>query len=189
MFIHICCEQKELIEDCKTFIQESFIFVPIFSESYTNQFEYPGLMLLYELSKNSSDIFFYFHSKGMVFNNPSNERNEFEKKTLRSTLFFWKFATTIFKKIVNVHKVGLWPSQEGYIWVNFFYIRGGYLKVPPIITEDRWWYETYINQSGNYFDCYSLTKNKICGIHPDTIKDDHVLVDHIDSYFSRGYLS
>jgi hypothetical protein len=182
-FIHICCQDDHLIEDCKDLIDTFNFKNVIFSQSNDNLFEYPGLKLLYCLSNQSNDIFFYFHSKGMVFNNPGNQRNDFEKTTLRATLYNWEQAMEIFK-IKTINKVGLWPSQQGYIWVNFFYIRGGYLTQPPIITSDRWWYETYISLfCNNYFDCYSLVKDKICGIDPDNIKDDSILINQIDCIF------
>jgi hypothetical protein len=118
----------------------------------------------------------------MVFNNPTEDRNDFEKTTLRATLFYWKKAIGLFENIVNINKVGLWPSLKGYIWVNFFYIRGGYLKQPPLITDYRYYYEEYIG-NGNYLDCYSLTRDKICGIHPDNIIDDHLLITQIQDIF------
>ena len=77
IYIHICCEQKKLIEDCKKIINNINVNINvIYSESYINQFEYPGLKLLYDLSQNSDSIFLYIHSKGMVFNNPKNEKNQ-----------------------------------------------------------------------------------------------------------------
>jgi len=185
IYIHICCEQPKLIEDCKNFINNFNLKDIIYSESYINQFEYPGLKLLYDLSQNSSSNFLYIHSKGMVFNNPGNKRNEFERTTLRSTLYYWKKAIFILKNVNFINKIGLWPSEKGFIWVNFFYIRGSYLKIPPIITKDRWWYEEYISQNSNFLDCYSLIKNKVCGIHPDCIKDDHILINQIDNHFDN----
>lgn len=189
IYIHICCEQKKLIEDCKKIIEININV--IYSESYINQFEYPGLKLLYDLSQNNSDsIFLYIHSKGMVFNNPKNEKNEFqrndfERTTLRGTLYYWKNAKNILENVDFINKVGLWPSEKGFIWVNFFYIRSSYIKIPPIITNDRWWYEEYIGNigNGNFLDCYSLIKNKVCGIHPDCIKDDQILINQIDKQF------
>ena len=213
LYVHICCEQRSLnnerslnderslnevslIEDCKKLINKVTLNV-VYSESYLNQYEYPGLKLLYDLCQTEKDsIFLYMHSKGMVFNNPKNEknefqRNEFEKTTLRGTLYYHERAKYVFENIKFINKVGLWPSEKGFIWVNFFYIRSGYLKVPPIITNDRWWYEEYIGNignigNGNYLDCYSLIKNKVCGIHPDLIKDDQILINQINCNFNFG---
>jgi hypothetical protein len=185
IYICICSEKQHLIDECKNLIDEIGIQRIVYSQSLINQFEYPGLKLLYDLSHNSNDIFLYIHSKGMVYNNKSNGRNEFERTTLRGTLHYHQKAMEIFKNIVNINKVGLWPSDKGFIWVNFFYIRGGYLKKPPIITQDRWWYEEYIGSHGNsnYFDCYSLIKDKVIGLHPDLIKDDQLLINQIDKNF------
>ena len=198
IYIHICSENHDLIKECKYFINQfnlkQMVYSQgiVYSESYINQFEYPGLKLLYDLSKHSSDIFLYIHSKGMVYNNKSNERTKFEKTTLRATLYYYEKAIDTFKNIVNINKIGLWPSEKGFIWVNFFYIRGGYLKRGPVITDDRWSYEEYIGTIGNdktilnsnYFDCFSLIKNKVIGIHPDFIKDDDLLINEIDKKFN-----
>jgi len=175
LFIHICSFQKEYIHECKEFIDSLQLKNIIYSESYLNLYEYPGLKLLYDLSQTRKDEYFlYFHSKGMIFNySLTIDRDDFEKTTLRATFYYWKEAMNIFKNIINVNKIGLWPSCEGYIWVNFFYIRGNYLTIPPIITNDRWWYETYIGNN-SYLDCYSLTKNKIIFTNPDDIKDDNL---------------
>jgi hypothetical protein len=191
IYIHICSENHDLIKECKYFINQFNFKEIVYSQSSTNQFEYPGLKLLYDLSHNSNEIFLYIHSKGMVFNNPLNERNKFERTTLRGTLHYYQKAMDTFKNIVNINKIGLWPSEKGFIWVNFFYIRGGYLKKPPVITDDRWAYEEYIGTIGidktilnsNYFDCFSLIRNKVIGLHPDFIKDDQLLINEIDQMF------
>jgi len=192
IYIHICSEKHDLIKECKYFINQFNLKQMVYSESYINQFEYPGLKLLYDLSKDSLDIFLYIHSKGMVYNNKSNERTKFEKTTLQATLYYYEKTMNTFKNIVNINKIGLWPSEKGFIWVNFFYIRGGYLKRGPVITDDRWSYEEYIGTIGNdktilnsnYFDCFSLIKNKVIGIHPDFIKDDDLLINEIDKKFN-----
>jgi hypothetical protein len=188
IYISICCEIPDLIEECKELINSLIKKEIVFSECFNNQYEYPGLLLLYDLcQQNPDDIFFYFHSKGMVFNNDSNERVEFERITLRATLHYWEKAIWVFENICNVNKIGLWPSEKGYIWVNFFYIRASYLNKPPIITSDRWWYEEYLGTlgNGNYLDCYSLMKNKIHGVNPDQIKDDYLDIQKIDQLFDN----
>ena len=81
-YIHVTCENIDLIEECKQLI-DSFNLNVTISMSTINQYEYPGLKLLYELSNKSSDIFLYFHTKGMVFNNNNdlinNNLNHFNK--------------------------------------------------------------------------------------------------------------
>jgi hypothetical protein len=163
--------------------------------NYENDYEFPGILKVWKLGQihnKSNDIILYFHSKGMVFNNDSSTRTDFERTTLRATLFYWRRAMELFKTVVNINKVGLWPSIEGYIWVNFFYIRGGYLENPPEISTDRFYYETYIknefiknrtSKNRSYLDCYSLIKDRVCWIHPDNIKDDRELVLTIDQKF------
>jgi len=195
IYIHICCKQPKLIEDCKQLINDIYLKDVIYSESYINQFEYPGLKLLYDLSQNSSSNFLYIHSKGMVYNNNYSIRSIAEQPALRSTLFYWKKAIFILKNNVNINKVGLWPSDKGYMWLNFFYIRGSYIKNPPIISDYRYYYEEYIASANNKFkdwtDCYSLVLDKIgcydkhevmafiCNLKNIPFTND------IDTYFSK----
>jgi hypothetical protein len=188
IYIHICCEHsQEHILECKNVVL-NIIKDPIFSESYINQFEYPGLMLLYNLAQEYPDeIMFYFHSKGMVFNNPGPSRNEFEKSTLRGTLYYYQRAISAFDAI-NVNKVGLWPSKKGHIWVNFFFIRASCLKIPPKITSDRWWYEEYISEANpqnyGYLDCFSLIRNRVYALDtPDQINEDLGIISKIGNDF------
>jgi hypothetical protein len=185
LFIHICSSEKQYIHECKDFIDKLQLKNIIYSESYLNLYEYPGLKILYDLSQTRKDEYFlYFHSKGMSFTNSTqNERDPFEKTTLRATFYYWKEAMNIFKNIININKIGLWPSSAGFIWVNFFYIRGSYLKSEPIIHNDRWYYESYIGQENTYLDCYSLTKNKVTFIHPDNIIDDDLST--INNYYKE----
>ena len=197
IYIHICCEQKKLIDDCKKLIED--IIIPqsevIYFESYINQFEYPGLKLLYDLSQKSDSIFLYIHSKGMVFNNHYAIRSIAEQPTLRGTLYYWKKAINILMFNVNINKVGLWPSDKGYIWLNFFYIRSSYLKNPPIISDYRYYYEEYIGDANNkckdYTDCYSLILNKIgCYDKHEVMKvicnlKNDKLLNNINTHFSK----
>jgi FkbM family methyltransferase len=164
VYIHICCTQQGLINECKYFISKLFKQI-IFSESYINQFEYPGLMLLHNLAKeNPDEIMLYIHSKGMVFNNHPSIRSIAEQPTLRATLYNWKQTLSLFdNKFIN--KVGVWPSEQGFIWLNFFFVRASYIELPPGIHTDRFEYEYYISKCSTknfgYSDCYSLAHGKI----------------------------
>jgi hypothetical protein len=73
----------------------------------------------------------------------------------------------IFKKNPQVQKIGLFPSIKGWMWINFFCVKGEYLKkcrAPPI-TQRRHLYEDWLGSHGSctYNDCCSI-HNRKCGI-------------------------
>jgi FkbM family methyltransferase len=157
--IHICSEYPELINSCKDFINNT-IKATIYTSS-ENYYEYPGLKLLYELSQsNPESILFYMHSKGMVFTNIDNTRSGVESLIFRNTIIHHTKIMEIFND-KNINKVGLFPTENGAFWFNFFFIRANYIKKCPEINPDRFYYEHFIGND-NYFDCYSLITNKIC---------------------------
>ena len=190
LYIHICCEEYLLINECKDCINEIGIQRIIYSQSSTNQFEYPGLKLLYDLSKHSSDIFLYIHSKGMVYNNHYSIRSIAEQPSFRVTLYYYQKAIDTLKNNNLINKVGIWPSDQGYIWLNFFYIRGGYLKKGPEISDYRYYYEEFIG-NGDYTDCYSLALDKI-GCYDKNEVMNYIcnlknipFISDIDTHFSK----
>ena len=152
----ICAENENLIEECKSFInQEKFIY----TTTTINNYEYPGLLKLYELGKMYPEsIFLYMHSKGMVFNNGANQsRNIFELLVFRNTIKYHKYIISIFKKYDFIEKAGLFPDHSGIIWWNFYWIKGSFFKDnhPPEITPDRYYYESGYIKSAKV-NCFNL---------------------------------
>ena len=160
--IHICSEQPDLIDECKHFIHGIRKKDLTIYSSTENQYEYPGIKLLYDLSQqNPESIFFYMHTKGMVRTN-SETRSIEELRLFRSTIYYQNIIQDIFKN-ENINKVGLMPAESGFMWYNFFYVRGSYLTIDPEISPNRFYYEGYLSLSGtNYLDCYSLLEKCIC---------------------------
>jgi hypothetical protein len=101
------------------------------------------------------------HSKGMVYSNINNERNYIEKTILRNTIFEHDKIISIFLKNKEIDKIGLLPSEQGFFWYNFFWVRASYIKYPPVISNDRFTYEYYIANAGANVKGYSLISNKI----------------------------
>jgi len=131
-----------------------------------NLFEYPGIKKVYDLAINNKDkLFIYFHSKGMVFHENS-KRNKIEEKLTKNTFKNWKKTISIFKDNSNIHKIGLLPSNKGFIWYNFWWARGEYINKleEPVITEDRYYYEVWLSKlkyinSDECNDMYSIINN------------------------------
>lgn len=158
LFIHIT-DTYGLLPQAEQLISTLVPFANI-STSTTNQFEYPAIKLIYELSlKFPSDIFIYFHSKGMSYD--IHSRNLEEMTIFSNTFKNWRKNIQLFKNPL-IQKIGLFPaigynhlSQKkgtsgGWIWYNFWYATGKYLSTcePPIITSNRFYYEDWLARSG-----------------------------------------
>lgn len=64
----------------------------------------------------------------MVFSNNSNGRSGPEKLLFYSIITPWKKLVNIFKNNININKIDSKASSEGFMWFNFWWARGSYLK-------------------------------------------------------------
>ena len=136
-----------------------------FTLVYNNTFEYPGFDVLYRDALAHPDkIFLYFHSKGMVYYD-TNQRLPLEKILTEKTIKNWRHVLDIFNKNASVSKVCFTPSDRGFCWYNFFWVRGTYLNAcsKPYISTDRYVYESYLGDQCKVVkaDMYSLIDDKI----------------------------
>jgi hypothetical protein len=113
---------------------------------YTNEYEYRGILKVWELAQKHyqrNDIILYFHSKGVTrHNNYSNNKND-KYNIILKDLDKIKEIFTIFPII---DKVGYSCSKLGWIWYNFWFVRGSYAHLieKPIKTERRHYYEDWL---------------------------------------------
>ena len=131
------------------------------SSSMTNQFEYPGIHKVWELSKEdpSKDHYIlYFHSKGMSC--LIAERDRWEHVLFQENVRKWNKAVDAFND-EKVNKVGGTPNEKGIIWYNFWWARASYLiqLEEPIVNIDRYYYKHWLSKT-NVEDCYSLLAEK-----------------------------
>jgi hypothetical protein len=156
IYFVICANSQEYINECKNFINTKNIISKEFTETTTNNYEYPGLLKLNLLGKeNPETIFLYMHSKGMVFNNGNNtNRNHVEVDILRNTIKHHRYILNIFKFNNDIDKAGIFPDHSGIIWFNFFWVRGKFFEnlSEPIITSDRYYYEHKYILGGKCFN-------------------------------------
>ncbi len=151
LFIVISSNNENNINEAKNIVNtifKGFNHNIEFSIEPRNLFEYPGIKKVYDLAiKNKDKLFIYFHSKGMVFHENS-KRNEIEEKLTKNTFKNWHKTISIFKNNSNIHKIGLLPSDSGFIWYNFWWARGEYINKleEPIISEDRYYYEVWLSK-------------------------------------------
>jgi hypothetical protein len=154
--IIITTEDKELLNEgyelIKEYLKEKIEKIKYEIDIYNeNTYEYRGIKKLHELGKENSDkIYVYIHSKGMYhyYNNNPNIRWVDEVNLTRETINNWVHIKNIFERVKTIEKIGLLPSIHGFIWFNFFWVRGIYLNLcnDVKITEDRYYYESWLNK-------------------------------------------
>lgn len=179
--LYICltfdnCFSEEYIDEIKEILTDCNVE---FSTSFINQFEYPGIKKVWELAHQYPDsLLLYFHSKGMVFSNPTGKRIFHERCLFNHVIKKWKYILKIFED-KNINKAGYMCSKKGLCWFNFWWVKASYffnLK-EPIITTDRYYYEHYL-AAGIDKDCYNLYDDTI-GLGVEPINVSHMINDHI----------
>lgn len=171
LYVHITDTSNKYIPECKKLVSSFYSREIIFSSNQENQYEYPGFKLMYNIAQEYTDAaILYLHTKGMVYHH-TNDRDMCEKTILRYTIDNWEKTLSLFDKNQILNKIGVYPSTEGWIWFNIFWIRSDYLQNcnPPDYTpENRYYYESYIGReapkiNNGYSDCYSLAERKVIG--------------------------
>lgn len=129
---------------------------------YDNRYEYEAIQYLQKLSHtaNPTDCMIYFHSKGMVMHN-------YELRIpaeILLTYFLFKDWQNTAKLLEKYNKAGLFPSQEGWIWFNFWWATAKYIQnSKPLITnlDNRYECESFLGRHGSntHTDCISLHDN------------------------------
>jgi hypothetical protein len=165
------------IKECKQLLESIIKFNIEVTEVYENKYEFPAIIKIRELALiNPDKIFIYFHSKGMVFNNPLGIRTNYEVKLTKYTFLDWESTLHVFNKFPQIQKAALLPSSDGFGWFNFWWARGSYLisckpiEIPENLQiSDRYLCEGWLGQYGSntWEDCYSIfTKNIWCSRVP-----------------------
>jgi hypothetical protein len=108
--------------------------------------EYHGIEKVWELGQsfdNTTDIVFYFHSKGIT-HSPFYFTPGFEKPMLEEI----NRVEEAFNLFPTIDKVGYEFGGLGWIWYNVFYARGSYLKrvERPLRTNRRHYYEDWLGR-------------------------------------------
>lgn len=118
---------------------------------YENEYEYRGIKKIWELGQihnKSNDILLYFHSKGITRHSSYEFNKDDNYNVILDDIEKIKEIFTIFPKI---DKVGFVAGGIGWIWYNFWYVRGSYINnvEKPIKTTRRHYYEDYISRKVN----------------------------------------
>ena len=158
------------IQEAKLMIENIINDTIDITEVYENTYEFPAIIKIRELALiNPNKIFIYLHIKVMINHNPTQHRTMAEILLTRSTLLNWDTTLFIFNHFPEIQKAGSFPSQDGWVWFNFWWARGSYLiscspiEIPiNMVENDRFICENWLGASGSntWTDTYSLvTKN------------------------------
>lgn len=139
----------------KIFMKKIHLFFPEFKfkiEFFNNeQYEYQGINKVWELGQihnNKNDIILYYHSKGITrYKTYKFNKNDNYNIILKDI----KKIFNIFDKFSEIDKIGYSCGGIGWIWYNFWYVRGSYINFveKPIITNRRHYYEDWLGRKLN----------------------------------------
>ena len=121
--------------------------------SLGNAFEYPGLARVWTLARQSPDpsvhqhIVLYYHSKGMF--NKDDTGQPFHARSKKNWMLSqmlvrpWRSHLQRFADDQRMRKLGHSVSREGFLWMNFMYMRADYVRllVRPQRMQNRFWHE------------------------------------------------
>jgi hypothetical protein len=152
-----------VVSTCPLFIREKLLdliklygFQPYLILNSLNTFEYHGFYCLMDIARNnySDNYIFYCHSKGVVNRLPNSE-NIFKMHT------HFLLQDNVFQNLpINAKKIGLFPSQYGWMWHNFFWISvDDLLSKNLLVSNNRHYYESFIGNPSNelaYKDCFAF---------------------------------
>ena len=158
--------------------------------NYTNEYEYPGILKVWQIGQehcNKNDIILYFHSKG-VTHNPNYTFNI--NDCCNIILKDFNKIKNIFTTYDKIDKIGYSCGGNGWIWYNFWYARGSYIKMveKPIKTTRRHYYEDWLGrhvETNNDIICdierpFSYYKNTLMSCYSFYVDSIH---GNIGSYF------
>jgi hypothetical protein len=170
LYIILCAENNQLITDATYLIFSSLNYVENltldFITTLDNKYEYYGIKKIYDLANNEPHKYYvYLHSKGMYHLNINNLSRFSDEITLTRTLInSWKSIIKILDNNKLIMKVGLLPALGGWLWFNFFWVKGIYVRSceEPRITNDRYYYESWLATTiMAEFYSYSIYEGKI----------------------------
>ena len=114
---------------------------------HENEFEYRGILKVWDLAQKNpghNDVILYYHSKNITrATSPANNDKNFNRVVTEHANIL-----NVFKLLNFVNKVGMYCSQSGFLWGNYFWARGSYISCveKPIKTQRRHYYEDWISR-------------------------------------------
>lgn len=147
ILMSVVCDEVKL-KRLKQHIWAKWKKVQIHSIENSNLYEYPGLRSVWQVSQNCDDcVILYFHTKGMSQSSSKRGGNDIRKILFNSTISNFKVYLNEFKKNPKLDSAMIFPSEHGFAWYNFFWVRSSYVKkhLPePKYTKHRYYWEHWI---------------------------------------------
>lgn len=159
IYISLCCNIDDL-KRIKQHIWAKFKKIQIINIFDHNVYEYPGLKAVWDISQdNDESIILYFHTKGMTSEKKINGVKELRDFLTKNTILNYTTYLNEFNKTKDLDVGCIFPSEFGFSWYNFFWIRSSYVKehLPePKVNKNRYYWERYIGSE------YSTKKDVKC---------------------------
>jgi hypothetical protein len=139
-------KEEHFIEKLNRFYPETIFEIKFYPN---NEYEYQGIKKVWELGQiynTKNDIILYYHSKGMS----RHEKYEYNKDdNYNIILKNIKEIFNIFNDFSEIDKIGYSCGGIGWIWYNFWYVRGSYINFveKPIKTNRRHYYEDWLGRT------------------------------------------
>jgi hypothetical protein len=129
---------------------------------FTNEYEYRGILKVWDLAQKHNkrnDIILYFHSKGVTRHSDYTMNKQDDYNIILTDIDKIKEIFTIFP---TIDKVGFSCSELGWLWYNFWFVRGSYAYMleKPIKTERRHYYEDWLIRKVEHESDKKSHKNK-----------------------------
>jgi len=167
IYISLCCNEIDL-KRIKQLIWAKFKKIQIIGIVGNNQYEYPGLKSVWDLSKKEDSIILYFHTKGVTSDKKYPDRANLRRFLFTNTIGNYEEYLKEFNSNPKLDVGCVFPSEFGFSWFNFFWVRSSYVRdyLPePQIQTNRYYWERYIGSENSKKDvnCYSpfLGNNKL----------------------------
>ena len=155
------CSDDVALKRLKQHIWAKFKKVGIINWQTNNTYEYPGIKAIYDLSKNDEDsVILYFHTKGMTSQEKTKGVDSLRKFLFKNTISNFETYINEFKTHPNLDVGCVFPSEFGFSWYNFFWVRSSYVKnyLPePEPQKNRYTWERFIGSEYSKKDvkCFS----------------------------------
>ncbi|EPP8200998.1 MULTISPECIES: hypothetical protein [Enterobacteriaceae] len=129
----------KIAKECNFLIYSKYI-------SDLNNYEYNGISACIEFAEQGPEaLIFYCHSKGSV------NKNELSMGIFKYHCEYnLRWDTDQLKLSDEIYKAGLFPSEHGWLWHNFFWVKSSYLRDKKLQPDGtRHYYEAFIGEKNN----------------------------------------
>jgi hypothetical protein len=146
VYISLSCNNDDL-KRAKQLIWAKFKKVQIINLFSDNLYEYPGIKAVYDISLGEDSVILYFHTKGMTSGEKNNGNHTLRKILFKNVIENFNLYLDEFKKNDTLDVGTILPSEFGFAWYNFFWVRSGYVQkycIPPEFTSHRYYWERWL---------------------------------------------